>query len=64
MKFQLTLKDPDGIYEGLINPMEQMDNEDLRNEMLTVLKTWFMYDEYITLEIDTELNTIQMRKAR
>lgn len=51
-KVRITLKDPDGSWEGL----RQIADEDLRDE---VAAKFFTYSEYLTIEVD--LSTMQAR---
>jgi len=69
MKFQITMKDPDSIYESIRNainisrPNELTDEEwevvfaIRENSMNKILQKWISYNECITIEIDTVLNT-------
>ena len=52
MKVRVSLKDPDGVDEGL----REIADEDLRD---TVRGAFFRYSEYLTVEIDLE--TMQAR---
>lgn len=70
-KFTITMKDPDGFANSLMEAAELTDVDDLKldedeKEMIRqeredklrgFLKTWFRYDEYLTVEIDTEAKT-------
>ena len=71
MKFQVTLKDPDGFSEGLqeateraLNGVDGIDKEEreslmeIRREKIAQHWTrWVEYGEYVTLEFDTEAGT-------
>jgi hypothetical protein len=71
MKFQLTFKDPDGVYESLKSELrESVDNipglsdnerndlmESRKEEMTEFIRKWVEYQEYVTIEFDTEANT-------
>ena len=55
MKFTVTLKSPDAIYEAL----EELPT-DCREEANYTLAKWFEYGEYLTVEIDTDTETIKV----
>lgn len=71
MKFRVTFKDPDGVSESLfweakksveeISGIEEDELEDLiknREEKLSkFIRKWVEYDEYLTVEFDTEAGT-------
>jgi sarcosine oxidase delta subunit len=75
MKFQITMKDPDSIYESVRNainisrPNELTDEEwgvvfaIRENSMNKILQKWISYNECITIEIDTVLNTATVVEA-
>jgi len=59
MKFKITMKDPDGfansIREAADGETENKDEAEQRAEELKqYTKKWFKYEEYLTVEIDTE----------
>ncbi len=72
MKFRITMKDPDGyadsIDEAAKTAVEQATgiDEDEKEQILETKRTklsevarrWFEYSEYLTVEIDTEADTI------
>lgn len=73
MKFQITLKDPDGIYDAVKAAVEsnkpanlgELENTwiDLKMDgLFTTLNRWFEYGEYVTIEIDTDLMTATVLK--
>lgn len=79
MKFTITMKDPDGFYDSLQSAAEEdlkesdptIDEEERemvlehRTEKLKeLLKTWFRYDEYLTVEIDTVKKTCTVVNAK
>lgn len=69
MKFTITMKDPDSYYESVMDAItedvRQIQDKDEREAVRSVreekihalLKTWFEYCEYLTVEIDTEKKT-------
>jgi len=74
MKFKIQMKDPDGVYESVddaakesVNAIEgvsEQERKDLiesrREEFYQHIKRWFKYGEYLTVEVDTETNTIRV----
>lgn len=71
MKFQVTLKDPDGFEDGIVDaskasvaavgglePIEKGRLRDSRrNDLYEHLKKWVEHGEYITVEFDTVAGT-------
>lgn len=71
MKFRVTMKDPDGVFESLrdaataslkgtegLGDMERDDLIEKRREGFGFhIKPWFEYGEYLTVEIDTDAKT-------
>lgn len=71
MKFKVTMKDPDGVYEcvqeavrkdvadvGLNDDAEREAVFEKRMETVKAITAkWFEYDEYLTVEIDTDAGT-------
>ena len=71
MKFRVTLKDPDGFYDGITDAVESSLNgttfsdeeefekiSELRREKIkTAISKWVEYGEYITIEFDTTAGT-------
>ena len=78
MKIQITLKDPDGVYESIKDAAESStgDIEGLENDELDALaetrretieeqcNRWVKWGEYVTIEIDTEANTATVIPAK
>ena len=70
MKFKITLKDPDGVYDAIRAAVQESLPEELtlneqeavgevrENEVKESLSRWFLYDEYLTVEVDTDNKTI------
>ena len=72
MKFRVTMKDPDGVYESLRDATSEslkaepgsLDEDEIdalteiRQEKLgKFTEKWITYSEYITVEFDTEAGT-------
>ena len=71
MKFKVTMKDPDTLYDAIreavkdeVQKIEGVDAEEKEGIIETRIEDtakaaskWFEYGEYITVEIDTEANT-------
>lgn len=71
MTFKIQMKDPDGVYEsvrdaaqsslgeakGLTETELEKLCESRRDELDTLIRKWFQYGEYVTVEIDTEAMT-------
>ena len=73
MKFRVTMKDPDTLYEAVeeavANSVKGLDlTEEERDEVAEVRAekvrdvcgSWFEYGEYLTVEIDTEQMTCEV----
>lgn len=56
MKFRITMKDPDGVFESIEDAVKA-DLPDRHYEYEQMIKPWFRFSEYITVEIDTEAKT-------
>jgi nitrogen regulatory protein PII-like uncharacterized protein len=71
MKFQITMKDPDGVYDCMkdaakeaaeqVTGVDEDEREGLvetkMEKIQKLAKQWFEYGEYLTVEIDTEAKT-------
>ena len=71
MKFRITMKDPDGPYDGIndaakemvdaikgIEPDERESIQEARyNTLSNFAGQWLEYGEYITVEFDTDAGT-------
>lgn len=78
MKFRITMKDPDGVYECVntaahesiadVQGLSQAERDDLavqRTEDLNkLIGKWFEYGEYLVVEIDTEAKTCTVVPVR
>ncbi len=76
MKFRVTMKDPDTLYDAITDAVEEQlkssempEDEQEAVHDLRVQKTkeiadeWFEYGEYLTVEIDTDTRTIRVVPA-
>lgn len=75
MKFKITMKDPDGVYDcihdaakewaGQVTGVDEDEREGLveskHEKLQEICKAWFEYGEYLTVEIDTETRTIAVK---
>jgi hypothetical protein len=73
MKFRITLKDPDGFYEGIDeatfasvkshlgedpdSDVEEAVSNVARQKIEDFIEKWVEYGEYVTLEFDTDTGT-------
>lgn len=69
MKFQVTMKDPDTLYDAIEDAIkklyiEGLDADELeevkerrKNSVREICSQWFKYGEYLTVEIDTDAKT-------
>lgn len=57
-KIIITFKDPDAIYhsEEQINNLSKED----KNKANKLIKNYFLFKEYVDLELDTETNSIKV----
>jgi hypothetical protein len=76
MKFQITLKDPDGVSDGLdeaakgsvafVTGLDEDERYSLRisrrSQFSDFAQTWLDYCEYVTTEFDTEAGTATVVK--
>lgn len=71
MKFQVTLKDPDVLYDAINEALDEdlkgFDEDEanaireIRHEKLAEMASkWFEYGEYLTVEIDTDEQSIRV----
>lgn len=74
MIFRITMKDPDGVYDSIRcasraalydlprevddTALEMEKNLSEKNE--EICRRWFLYREYLTVEIDTEAGTCEV----
>jgi len=77
MKFTITFKDPDGVYDSIRNAAscsaddidgisdEERDKiRELREEKMTeFIKRWVECEEYVRVEFDTEASTAMVREV-
>lgn len=74
MRFTITFKDPDGVYDSIrsaaydsVNDIEGLDDEEKeslvidRHEVLSDFASkWIGWSEYITIELDTDAKTARV----
>ena len=70
MKIKITLKDPDTLYDAINEAVDEMEISLSSEEEVEAVKNirkeefrdlagkWFEYGEYVTLELDTEKETM------
>ena len=77
MKLNLTLKDPDGVYEMIreaaenqVKQLPELDDDEIesliekRHEKIAEkLEPWIEYGEYVIIEFDIELGTATVLPA-
>lgn len=78
MKLKITLKDPDGIgnaiidfaatqvaaIDGISEEEKEMLEETRKEQVSKALRPWIDCDEYLTVEFDTEANTATVLKSK
>lgn len=77
MKIKITLKDPDGVADSLDDaviasiPSAITDKEERsalyelrREKIIDDVKEWISWNEYVSIEIDTDAGTATVLKAR
>lgn len=74
MKFQIQMKDPDGVSDSIeeaakksaseVQGLSDEEREELidsrANSFSKIIERWFEYQEYLTVEIDTDTKTISV----
>lgn len=75
MKYRIMLKDPDGVYESVKDEVSRSIPEGLGDdeykavleermeEAWDKLRRWIWYQEYVTIEFDTDAGTARVCKA-
>jgi hypothetical protein len=61
MKFKITFKDPDGVWDSLQDA--KLDLNDLPPEVQSVFDKFIDCSEYVTVEFDTETKTARVCEA-
>lgn len=61
MKIRLALKDPDGIFDSIMDAAG--DVEDTAEEYKDALRPWLKWGECIEMIVDTETGTAQLTKV-
>ena len=78
MKFKVTMKDPDGVQDSIQDAVEESVKgiaglsddereavaEKRQEELSELIGKWFEYSEYLTVEIDTDAQSITVCAAR
>jgi len=77
MKFRVTMKDPDGVYDSMSRAVEQSlpedgldeeEREQLSETRADLLKKftgkWLQYSEYAVIEFDTDAGTAILVEVR
>lgn len=59
MKFTITMKDPDGVYDSMKDAGYDLD--DLPSEVDAIVKKYFQFKEVITLELDISAGNIRVK---
>lgn len=69
MKFRITMKDPDCVYDAVQDAMKDLKIDGVSEDEMVELREkreeqtrdlcdkWFEYGEYLTVEVDTEAKT-------
>lgn len=69
MKFTITMKDPDGVYESIQDAIAELIIDGVSEDELDAVREkrgekihklcsrWFEYGEYLRVEVDTEAQT-------
>ena len=75
MKFKVTMKDPDTLYDSIVDAVkkeisiisdvdERQAVQQVRVDKINLLcSQWFEYGEYLTVEIDTDAGTCTVCKS-
>ena len=63
MKIQVTFKTPDAVDYAVINALENEPNADSVEDIKDIISNWVKYDEYVTIEFDTENFTATVCRA-
>jgi len=59
MKIDITFKDPDAVWEALLeNDIDP--NSEYGEKIQKRLAKWFTYGEYVTLDYDTETDSMKI----
>jgi hypothetical protein len=60
MKFQFTFKTPDEVQDTLENTLadNNIDDDLIVDKLKDQLEQWIKWNEYITVEFDSDLNTM------
>jgi hypothetical protein len=78
MKFRVTFKSPDAVYDAIHEAVQSTipegvkfiesdlndELDDKRQELKDFAKKWVRYDEYVTVEFDTDAKTCTVMEAK
>lgn len=68
MKFIVTMKTPDALNDAILDALERIDNEEVREEtregMEHLASRYIKYGEYMRVEFDTQAGTATLLEAR
>ena len=64
MKFTLMFKDPDGVYDSLVDAgVRGEDGEVINEEAKALVDKYVEFEEYIYIEVDTDAGTLTIREV-
>ena len=63
MKIRITLKDPDGVWDSLVDAGINPNGLDDNPEIGGPIRKYVEFMEYVTIEIDTDTNTASVREV-
>lgn len=75
MKIRVTLKDPDGFDEGVVNAVREHllangvhratddQKQEVEDDINDFLQKWVTFREYVTLEFDTDTGTATVMES-
>lgn len=70
MKFELILKDPDGIYNAIVSAVKNNPDISRENKGIEVdriweqMREWTHHNEYVTLIYDTETKQMTVKQKQ
>lgn len=63
MKFKITMKSPNGVADSVDAALEGLsedEREERKEKIETLLSKWFEFGEYLTVEVDTDAESIRV----